>query len=190
MDPEIAAVIERAIGGDEEAREELLRHFEPSVRAAVRRHIGEELRQVVDTDDVVQSTFVAAIADIGELSFRGEAAFRGWLLTIARHRVQMAGRHHRAQRRDVRRRQRLATALPVEAAATGPLEKAERHDEADRVRRAVERLAANDREIIELRSFQGRPFDEIASELGLAGESSARRRFQRALERLAIEMDR
>ena len=32
--------------------------------------------------------------------------------------------------------------------------------------------------------------DEIASGLGLAGESSARRRFQRALERLAIEMDR
>ena len=182
-------VIERAVGGDERAQEALVAHLEPAVRASVRYLLGADLRRLLDTDDVVQSTFAVALADIGQLSFRGEAALRAWILTIARHQVQMAGRFHHAQRRDVRRGQHLPTALQIAATATGPLEHATRHDDADAVHQAVERLDASDREIIELRSFQAVPFADIAERLGLAGESSARQRFQRALARLAAEMD-
>lgn len=186
----LAEVIERAVIGDARAQEALVAHLEPSVRAAVRRLLGADLRRVLDSDDIVQSTFAAALGDIGDLSFRGEAALRAWILTIARHQVQMAGRHHRAQRRDVRRGCHLPTALPVAASATGPLDRAMRDDDADAVHQAVDRLDAPDREIVELRSFQALPFDEIAERLGLAGESSARQRFRRALARLAAEMDR
>lgn len=181
--------IRRAIAGEAAARSALVRRFEPLVRAAVHRQLGQDLRHVVDTDDLVQSTLAIAVADIGELSFRGEAAFRAWLLEVTRNRVQMAGRHHRAQRRDVRRQRHLPTALPFPAGQTGPLERAERHEDAERIRDAVERLQPADREIVRLRSFEGRGFEDIARLLGLAGESSARQRFQRALARLALEMD-
>jgi RNA polymerase sigma factor (sigma-70 family) len=57
------------------------------------------------------------------------------------------------------------------------------------IRLAMELLEPSDRQILELRDWEERSFVEIAEELGI-GESAARMRYQRALPKLAKNVER
>lgn len=70
-------LVERTLAGDSTAFEELVRRHAPAVyRAAL-----AALRSHADAEDVMQDTFVLAFQKLQ--SFRREATFKTWLLTIA-----------------------------------------------------------------------------------------------------------
>ena len=76
-DPTDVPLVRRAQAGDVAAFGELVeRHRRAVFRAAL-----AALRSSSEADDVAQETFVTAYQKIG--GFRGEAAFRTWLLAIA-----------------------------------------------------------------------------------------------------------
>lgn len=54
-DDDFRNLIERFRDGDVDAAEELVRRYEPLVRREVRRKLGERLRQLFDSIDIVQS---------------------------------------------------------------------------------------------------------------------------------------
>lgn len=186
---ELPELLQRAVGGDSAAADEFVRRYGAPVRAVIHLRVGPELRQRVDTDDLFQSTMNVALNSLQGLSYRGENALVGWLRAIAERRVKMAVRHHRAERRDVRRGVRLETGKSLPGAVTGPPDRAARQEEAERIREAVRGLKPMDREAIELRSFEGLTFREMADRLGLSGVHAARQRFERALKRLGRELD-
>ena len=178
----------RAAGGDREAAGEIARRYEGVVRARIRRRLGGRLRARVDTDDIFQSTILASLRDLEGFEYRGEQAFLAWLARVAERRIQSAGRRHAAARRDVARERGIGEAEAAAGGRTSPPQGAVRSELAESLHRAIARLPEPDLEVVELRSYQGMGFLEIAEATGLADRNAARWVFQRALKRMEDEM--
>lgn len=186
---EIERLIRQASSGDREAADVLARRYEGPLREWIHRRLGPELRAQADTEDLLQSTIVAALDDLPGLSFRGEDAFVAWLAAVAERRILMKARHHRARKRDVRRQRPMEAAAGVPGDFTSPTQGAVRRELAEGIERALKELPPRERRVVELHSFQGRGFDEVAQELGLSGKSAAYRIFERALKNLGRLLD-
>lgn len=167
----------------------MLREVEPWLRREIHRHLGLEVRVREDTDDTMQATLLSIAGDLVGFEWRGEATFRSWLLTVARHRVASAGRTQRRERRDPARERAFASGDDVVSDQTAPSVAAARSETSDRLRDAVERLDPEERRVVELHSWQGLPFGEVARLCGLADADAARYLFRRALKRMGELLD-
>jgi len=96
----------------------------------------------------------------------------------------MTVRRHRAERRDVGRELTHGGAGDAAGGHTTPPRGAERAEVKATLERAIARLPAAERRVIELRSYEGLSFDDIARLLGLGGKDAARNLFQSALKRM------
>jgi RNA polymerase sigma-70 factor (ECF subfamily) len=73
------ACLERCRAGERAAIEEMFSAHGPTVERVLARLVGP----VADLEDLVQTTFLEALAALKR--FRGEASFKTWLLSIAIH---------------------------------------------------------------------------------------------------------
>jgi len=178
----LSDLLRRVADGDRGAANELAVRYEAPVRDAIHRRLGASLRVRVDTDDIFQSTILAAVQELPHFEFVNEKAFLAWLTTIAEWRVRKAARHHRAGKRDLRQERPLGVEHDVAGSGTTPTQGAVRREIAAGIRQAVTRLAPPDRQIVELHSFEGLGFREVAERLGLPDKDVARYRFRRALK--------
>lgn len=144
-----------AHGGMEAAFRELMdRHTELLFRTAWRL-----TGNAADAEEVVQETFMAAFRQLSD--FRGQASVKTWLSRIAirqsAQRYRSAYRHREAasgSNQAKEQEQGRDTETPSEAIGR-------RID----VRRAMERLSPEHREVIALREFEGMSYAEIAEAL-------------------------
>lgn len=159
--PSDALLLRRAGGGDADAFDTFLRRH----RDPVWRYLRTLLREPSDTDDAFQETFVAAWR--GAAGFRGGEGARAWILTIARHVVTRQRRRRAGEPEAIETLESLA-----ETAGWGDLEapdlRVERAETAERVHRALDTLAAEDREVIVLRDLEDIAGDEVAAILGVS----------------------
>jgi len=168
--PSDAALVAAYRAGDERAATEL-----------VRRHLGAAGRFLYasgagrsDVEDLVQETFFRAFRKVD--SWRGDAAFRSWLFTIA-------GNLLRDDYRKRKGRQILSIEdrdLPDRADPEADLVASEA---AERVREGLSRLPRLQREVFLLRSQEGREYDDIAAALGTT-PGAARVHYHHAVKRL------
>lgn len=143
------------------------RKIDSVVVAALYHEHASELRHFVlgvlrDHDltaDVLQNTFSKAI-ETGH-TVRAET-FKGWLFRVAFHEA-MAVR--RRQGIDGRAMERLAW-ISTDAAQP-PEESLCRGETVERVRRALEQLPAEQRQVVSMRIYRQQKFAAIAKELGL-----------------------
>src|SRR5436190_7053528 len=77
--------IQRALGGDRAAVQQLLVRNLPNLEAYVRLHAGAALRARESVSDLVQSVCVEVLLDLSRFEFRGEPQFRHWLCQQALH---------------------------------------------------------------------------------------------------------
>src|SRR5437762_5776758 len=134
-----ADLVERARQGDAAAFGELIdRH-----RSAVFRAALAALGSHADAEDAAQEAFLAAYRRLG--SFRGEASFKTWLLTIAWHQAINRRRSlWRIWRRITTANQNESGALPLDSIAAPdptPEEAASDRQLRQAVRSAIRRLA-------------------------------------------------
>lgn len=186
---DVQDLVRRAAAGDAEAAGELARRYEGRVKASIRRRLGSALRARVDTDDLFQSTIAASLADLQGFRFEGEKAFVGWLTQVAERRIQDAARFHGAARRDVGREGPLPEDDLLLGGRTSPTQGAVRGESTAGLRRAMEVLPEVERRVVELHSFQGMGFREVAEAVGLADKNAARHLFQKALRRMEDWLD-
>ncbi|MHC4342970.1 MAG: sigma-70 family RNA polymerase sigma factor [Planctomycetota bacterium] len=177
-------LLRRAAAGDRQAAGKLARRYEAPLRAAIHRRLGPDLHAKVDTDDIFQSTIFESVQDLGGFRYRGEQAFLGWLTTLAERRIRDKARYHRAGKRDQRREHPLPAESELAGERTTPTQGAVRAELTEQLREAMAQLPDADRQIVELHSFQGLGFKEVAERLGLADKNAARYAFQRALNRI------
>ncbi len=165
-DPDL--LIQTASGDSQAFEAFVIRH-----REAVWRFARSLTRDVAAAEDALQEAFLSAWRSAA--SFRGDGTALGWLLSITRHAVY---RQHRVRAGEPERMESLAEL--GEAAGWGadpdPLEALVAQDE---VRRALVRMAVEDRELLLLREVEGLSNEACACLLGV-GLPALKSRLHRA----------
>lgn len=130
-----------------------------------------------DRDDVTQELALAAL----QRPPRSPLAWPAWIATTVRN---VAAKRLRSRARLHQREQ--AAALPERLPSSAEL--AARLDLEQALLRAVRELPAGEREVVQLRFFEGLSAAQIGAALGL-GESTVRVRLQRSVEALRARLD-
>lgn len=162
--------------------------FEPLVRAHERRAIALATALLGDADDAadaVQDAFVRAYRALGRLDEGSD--FGAWFRTILRNRCRDRLRSA-PRRREVRLDARAAAERQsTDAVGSAAIEAAEL---ADAVRRALGRLAPDQREVLTLKEIEDMSYAEIARALGIPpGTVASRLHHARMALRRAVEAD-
>jgi RNA polymerase sigma-70 factor (ECF subfamily) len=187
---ETRRLLGKARAGDREAVEELFTRHRPYLRRLVEVRLDLQLRPRVDASDVVQEAQLEAARRLECYLQEPALPFHLWLRQLTYERLLMLRRFHlgaarRSLVREVALPERSAVlfARQLLAAGSTPSQRLDREELASRVRRAVAKLPAIDREVLVMRTFEELSYEEVAVLLGV-DPAAARKRHGRALLRL------
>jgi RNA polymerase sigma-70 factor (ECF subfamily) len=190
-------LVQRAQEGDREALDRLLERHSARVLAIVRFRLGPRLRQSVESGDILQETFLAAVKAFPTFEMRDEGSLIHWLAKLVERQIIAQADYHGAKKREAARRvpldrtrtgsSPLSNSVSVLHAdqTTAPLEKLERAEERALVERAMAELPEEYRELLILRNYAGSSWESVAEETGRPSAAAARMMHARAMLELA-----
>lgn len=189
----ITCQLRRVHEGDEAALRAVLTDHLPWIEAQVRKRLTGIARLDGETQDFVQETLLEVLRDGPRFVIESTAGFRALLARIVENNLLDRVRFLQRQQRDRRRQTALPSdsVLVLDGAArcvTDPGDRAIANERQAWIALALELLEPDDREIIRLREWDGLTFVEAGERLGL-GEEAARKRYARALPRLAKKLE-
>jgi len=177
-------IVERALTGDAEAFGELVRRWERRIFALAYGMLGRE----EEARDATQETFLAAFRNLR--GFRGEAKVSSWLHRIAVN--QCITRQRRAKVRSESalddEQEKDATNFAA-ALSLSPARVTEAAQVTVAVRRAVNSLPVELRQIVVMKEFEELTFREISEALDLP-LSTVKSRLYTALKQLQMKLNR
>lgn len=171
------AALARVAAGDGAALRGLVARHQAAVFRVARLLTSD--RQAAE--DVLQETFVGALRGAG--TFRGEAAVRTWLLRIARHAAYRLRRRAGPEPVDDASLEQLGAEAGW-GTALDPERLALLGEHRERLTRALEALAPEDREVLVLRDLEDLSGEETAFALGMT-LAATKSRLHRARLRFA-----
>jgi RNA polymerase sigma-70 factor (ECF subfamily) len=187
-------LIREAKAGSAEALGHLLEGCRAYLLLIANANLDADLRSKGGASDLVQQTFVEAQQDFSQFQGRTQRELLNWLGRILRHNLADFRRRYRDRAaRQVAREQPLSDVErpglrgKLVADTPAPEDKAARAEEAELLRRAVERLSNDHRQVIALRHEQGLSFHDIAQRMGRS-PGAVRKLWFRAVERLRREI--
>lgn len=171
-----------------------------AILVAIRSMMGPKLLRDLEPDDVWQETLLHAWRDRAQCEWRGQAAFRKWLLQLARNRVCDLADVASAKKRGAGRVQRFSDREPASGSHgeehyagpcqhTTPGRAAADVETAAQFEAALATVADEWRDIVRLRLFEELTMEEIAARLGI-GVEAARYRFRQGAEAYRRELRR
>ena len=164
-------LIHRSQAGDWNAFELLIEQH----RTALARTAYFATRDQESVQDVMQETLIQIWKDLP--SYRPYGSFKAWMLRIMLNRARKHYRKKRVQTVS------LEAATEVSGNAEGPEETVERKEQTHRLRKALDLLSTNHREVLILRYYNELTVPEIARALGCF-EGTVKSRLSRAHRRL------
>jgi RNA polymerase sigma factor (sigma-70 family) len=183
LDPETTVeLLNRVKAGDDAARERLVARCLPPLRRWARGRLPSYARDMLDTEDLVQESVIAALRRIEGFEARREGALQAYLRQALANRIKDVIRY--------KRRRPLQTELPEDAADQGesPLDQVIGLENTERYEAAMLRLRDTDREAIVARVELRYSYQELAVALGKPSADAARVAVARAVYRLAREI--
>jgi RNA polymerase sigma factor (sigma-70 family) len=183
LDPETTVeLLKRIRAGDDAARERLVARCLPPLRRWARGRLPSYARDMLDTEDLVQESVIAALRRIEGFEARREGALQAYLRQALANRIKDVIRY--------KRRRPLQTELPEDAADQGesPLDQVIGLENTERYEAAMLRLRDTDREAIIARVELRYSYQELAVALGKPSADAARVAVARAVYRLAREI--
>jgi RNA polymerase sigma-70 factor (ECF subfamily) len=157
------------------------RHAEPMLAFFARRTLDPEAAA-----ELVAETFAEAFSSRARFRDQGVDG-AAWLFGIGRN---LLSRYFRNGAVEARARRRLG--MPERTVGEGDYERIEElidfEDVGRQVRAALSGLPEDQREAVTLRVIDGRPYREVAEELGCT-ETTARARVSRSLRRIATRLE-
>jgi RNA polymerase sigma-70 factor (ECF subfamily) len=177
-------IVERALTGDAEAFGEIVRRWERRIFALAYGMLGRE----EEARDATQETFIAAFRNLR--NFRGEAKVSSWLHRIAVN--QCITRQRRAKVRsesaldDEQEKNAASFAAPL---TLSPASLTEGAQVTIAVRKAVNTLPAELRQIVVMKEFEELTFREISDALDIP-LSTVKSRLYTALKQLQMKLNR
>lgn len=175
-------LVERAQAGDREALERLMALHLAPLRRWARGRLPQWARDAADTDDLVQDTLLKTFRNVGDFRVRGPGALQAYLrqAIVNRVRDELRRKGRRPETTDL-------DGLEVEAGIS-PLEAAIGSEATARYEQALAALTPAEREAIIGRVEMGYSYEELAEVLGKPTADAARKAAERALVRLAEQM--
>jgi RNA polymerase sigma-70 factor (subfamily 1) len=182
-DPEaLAIVIERVLG---------------CVQQLVPQKLGPKLRSRVEAEDVVQSVMIEVVRDLRKAEYRGDDALLGWIGRIVQHKLCDKAEHFTRQKRDVGRERPLTVSdstvshfgdgQNLATSSRSPASKVATREETQRLRRAVEDLPDELKQVLIETQFHHRPLREVGLSLGIS-ENAVARRLVKAIHALRLKL--
>ena len=177
-------IVERALTGDADAFGEIVHRWERRIFALAFGMLGRE----EDARDATQETFLAAFRNLR--GFRGDAKVSSWLHRIAVNQCITRQRRSKVRKEDAledeaeRHASRFAT--PQELS---PAWVAEGRESCDAVRRAVNSLPLELRQVVVMKEFEELTFREIADALDVP-LSTVKSRLYTALRQLQMRLEK
>lgn len=146
--------------GDRSAISELIERHSRRVR----NYIGIMVKDDAVADDIFQETFIKAIKVIDEGGYTDSGKFLSWVLRIAHNRVLDHFRREKSSRQ-INEKEAGYDVLGTLRFAENTVEDNIVHDELmETVRRLVEELPEDQREVVRLRYYSKLSFQEIAEQ--------------------------
>jgi len=146
-------LVQGTLAGDLAAFEELVERHRPVVYRVAARVVGRE-----EAEDVTQETFLRAYHRLSR--FRGESAFRSWLLRIAHNTAVNAARRRLPEPVEV---DEHADTTVVAAPAREPVSALEESERRERLELKLGELRPEHRAVLVLRDLEGMAYEEIAT---------------------------
>jgi len=177
-------IVERALTGDAEAFGEIVRRWERRIFALTYGMLGRE----EDARDATQETFLAAFRNLR--GFRGEAKVSSWL-----HRIAVNQCISRQRRSKVRSESALEDEAETNAGRFAsplnysPARVVEGRQETAAVRRAINSLPVELRQVVVMKEFEELTFREISEALELP-LSTVKSRLYTALKQLQMRLQK
>lgn len=186
--------ISLARGGSFAVLGQLLEHYRDYLLRMANEELASELNPKVAPSDVVQETFLEAARGFPKFLGQTEGELKAWLRGVLLNNIRDARRKFlHAQKRAAL----LEVPLPAgslrcasldlrspQSSISAPLVRAE---EELALRAAMERLSEEQRRVIELRTYQSLPFEQVGARLGRSADA-VRKLWVRAVEKLAAEL--
>lgn len=177
-------IVQRALTGDAEAFGEIVRRWERRIFALAYGMLGRE----EDARDATQETFLAAFRNLR--GFRGEAKVSSWLHRIAVNqcitRQRQARVRSEAALEDEQEKDATSFATPIH---NSPSRVVEGRQETVAVRRAINGLPVELRQVVIMKEFEELTFREIADVLDLP-LSTVKSRLYTAIKQLQMRLQR
>ncbi len=172
----------------------------PAMLVAIANMMGERTRQYVSVEDVWQEVLLSAYRDRARCEWRGRAAFRRWLLGIARNRVRDLADHMHALKRGSGHGRTLSEYQSTSDSSaddhyagpcctTTPSRAAADREMATVLEQALTAIPEPWCQVVRMRLFEERTLDEIAEQLQI-GVEAVRYRFHRGADVYARELKR
>jgi len=163
-------LLRRARDGDDDAFGEIVTLYERFVYNTACRILSQNGASVSEAEDVAQSAFFKAWRNLS--SFRGECSFTTWLFRItvncAKDSLRTASRHPTvSMTQEDRDGEETEWDLPETNADLIPEENLEKRERIEGIRRAIDALPQDQRQVLILRDIQELPYTEIARILEL-----------------------
>ena len=167
-------LIARAAAGDRDALSEMLQAVAPQLRSKLQADIGQQWQSVMDTDDVLQVTFVEVFLRIDRFEPRGAGSFLAWVTRIAKNNLTDAIRALRAAKQMPPERRisgdpmasSLALLEVLGVTSGTPSRHAVAEEQQQQLLAAVSELPRDYCQVLTLYDLEGRTADEVARALG------------------------
>ena len=186
-------LVRRGQQGDRAALDELVARYQDRVRRIVSIRMGGQFRGLLDSLDLTQDTWMAALRGLSGFEPRGHGSIIRWLARIAENQVLDARDRVQAARRDRRREQpgeealgsgdTAAVALPA-AAGPSPSEAASQRELRATYDACVAALDPVHRDVILLRDYSLLEWPEVQEQLGRPTVPATQELYRRAQLRL------
>lgn len=186
-------LLSRAAAGDAAALDALFQENRQRLKQMVNVQLDARLQARIDPSDVIQEAMMEATRRFPAYVDKRPLPFYPWLRQITLDRIRRMHRNHlRIASRSVRREQSIEPLLSDDSilklvdcafcCGSDPAGRLARIETGDQIRRALGRLAKEDREVLVLRFLEHLSAPEIAAILGI-NEAALRMRQLRALQR-------
>ncbi|MFK7742347.1 MAG: RNA polymerase sigma factor [Planctomycetota bacterium] len=184
---ELRADIARARRGETDALDRVLVSMEARLRSAAAHKLGAPLRAKMATSDLLQSTYVDVVRSIKSFEGDDPETLVAWITRImennVRDRLRFFGRQRRAAEID--------QTEPPEVPSEGPTPSFEvmKVEHLAVVGKVLSEMPEEFRRIIQLRQFEQREYEEIATLMGKS-TGALRMMLSRAMAMLMTRVDK
>jgi RNA polymerase sigma-70 factor (ECF subfamily) len=193
---DVVPALVAARAGSKEALGQALEACRAYLQQIAREELDDpRLRAKAGASDLVQDTLLEAQRDFARFRGETEAELLAWLRRLLRNNLANFRRWWRKDKRRADREVPLEAAsasdrptVPLPAPAPSPSTQAVRQEQGEALRRALERLPDDYRQVLALRYEGECSFEEVGRRMGRSA-NAAQKLWARAVERLQTEMD-